>query len=71
MEVCSYSCCSDLQKKKKKFLSARGSASNAEVAGDTCSIPGSERSSGGGHGNPSVALPGESDGHRSLAGYRP
>ena len=38
-------------------------------AGDTGSIPGSERSPGGGHGNP--LLPGESHGQRSLAGYNP
>ena len=33
-------------------------------------IPGSGRSSGGGHGNP-VFLPGESPIQRSLAGYSP
>ena len=34
------------------------------------SIPGAGRSLGGGHGTP-VFLPGESQGPRSLAGYRP
>ena len=35
-------------------------------------IPGSGRSPGGGHGNPTpVFLPGESRGQRSLAGYSP
>ena len=39
---------------------------------DTGSVPGSERSPGGGHGNPTpVFLPGESHGQRSLAGYSP
>ena len=37
---------------------------------DTGSIPGSGRSSGGGHGTP-VFLPGESYGQRSLASYSP
>ena len=40
------------------------------TAGDLGSIPGSGRSSGGGHGNP-VFLPGEFHGQRSLAGYSP
>ena len=37
---------------------------------DMGSIPGSGRSSGGGHGNPvQYSLPGESHGQRSLASY--
>ena len=42
-------------------------------AGDVGSIPGLERSSGGGHGNPLQYsfLPGESHGQSSLAGYSP
>ena len=40
------------------------------TAGDLGSIPGSGRSSGGGHGNP-VFLPGEFHGQRSLVGYSP
>ena len=39
---------------------------------DAGSIPGSGRSPGGGHGNPTpVFLPGESHRQRSLAGYSP
>ena len=44
-----------------------------EVTGDirdVGSIPGSERSPGGGHGNP-IFLPRESHGQKSLAGYSP
>ena len=41
-------------------------------AGDVGSIPGSERSPGGGNGNPlPVFLPGKSHGPRSLVGYSP
>ena len=43
-------------------------------AGDTRDsglIPGSERSPGGGNGNPLQFLPGESHGQRSLVGYSP
>ena len=40
-------------------------------AGDKGLILGSGRSPGGGHGNPSVFLPGESHGQRSLVGYGP
>ena len=40
-------------------------------AGDVGSIPGSGRSAGGGHGQPTlVVLPGESHGQRSLAGCK-
>ena len=35
------------------------------------SIPGLDRSPGGGNGNPPVFLPGEFHGQRSLAGYGP
>ena len=41
-------------------------------AGDLGSIPGSERSSGGGNGNLfQYSCPGKSHGQRSLAGYSP
>ena len=48
-------------------LAVNNPAANAGDAGDSGSIPGSGRSSGGGHGKP-VFLPGESYGQRSLAG---
>ena len=58
-----------IKNKKKSFSVLKDlSASNAKVAGDTCSNPGLGRSSGEGHGNPSLVLPGESHGQRSLAG---
>ena len=45
---------------------------NAGGARDVGSIPGSGRSPGGGHGNPTpVCLPGESHGERSLVDYSP
>ena len=45
---------------------------NAEDAGDTGSIPGSERSPGGANSNPlQYFLPGKFRGQRSLAGYSP
>ena len=47
------------------------SACSAGATGDTSSIPGSERSPGGGHGNPPSILPGESRGQRNLEGYSP
>ena len=47
------------------WLSSKESACNE---GDLGLMPGSGRSSGGGHGNP-VFLPGESHGQRSLVGY--
>ena len=34
------------------WLSSKESACNVGVSGDTGSVPGLERSSGGGHGNP-------------------
>ena len=46
--------------------SGKESACNAEESG---SIPGSGQSLGGGHGNHSSILSGESYGQRSLAGY--
>ena len=53
------------------WLSSKESACNAEDAGDQSLIPGSGRSPEGGHGKPLQALPGESHGQRTLAGYRP
>ena len=44
---------------------------NTGDARDTGSIPGFERSPGGGYGNPLQFLPGESYGQRSLDGYSP
>ena len=45
---------------------------NAGDIGDMGSIPGSGRSPGDGHWQPTpVFLPGESHGQRSLAGYSP
>ena len=53
-------------------LVVKNSPANAGDIGDSGSIPGSGRSSGGGHCNPTpVFLPGESHGQRSLAGYGP
>ena len=50
---------------------SEGKAS-AHNAGDPGSIPGSGRSPGEGHGNPTpVFLPGESHGQRSLVGILP
>ena len=46
-------------------------SANARDIRDTGSIPGLERSPGGGHGNPLEFLPGESYGQRSLEGYSP
>ena len=46
-------------------------SANAKDIRDTGSIPGLERSPGGGHGNPLEFLPGESYGQRSLEGYSP
>ena len=51
--------------------SGKASACNAGDVRDSGSIPGSGRSSGEGNGNPSVFLPGESHGQRSLTGYSP
>ena len=45
---------------------------NARNIRDTCSIPGSGRSPGGGHGQPTpVFLPEESHRQRRLVGYSP
>ena len=55
-----------------QWLSSKESARDAEDTRDTDSIPGSGRSSGGGHDNPlPVFLPGESHGQMSLEGYSP
>ena len=55
-----------------QWLSSKESACDAEDTRDTDSIPGSGRSSGGGHDNPlPVFLPGESHGQMSLEGYSP
>ena len=43
----------------------------AEDARDVGSISGSGRSLGAGHDNPTVFLPGEFQGQRSLTGYSP
>ena len=51
--------------------SGKASACNAGDVRDSGSIPGSGRSSGEGNGNPSVFLPGESHGQRSLVDDRP
>ena len=51
-------------------LVVKNPAANARDTRKTGSIPWSERSPGGGNGNP-VSLPGQSHGQRSLAGYSP
>ena len=54
------------------WLSSKESACNAGDTGDSGSIPGSERSPGGGHGNSLAGvLAGESHGRRSLVGCSP
>ena len=54
------------------WLSCKESAWSAGVLGDTGSIPGSKRSSGGGHGKPlQVFLSGESHGQQRLMSYSP
>ena len=54
------------------FPSSSDSKASAYNAGDTGSIPGSGRSPGGRAWQLTpVLLPGESHGHRSLAGYGP
>ena len=59
-----------------KFSSfAGGFPGGSEVKASACNmgdpglIPGSGRSPGEGNGNPLQYLPGESHGHRNLAGY--
>ena len=48
------------------------SLANAGAIRGAGSTPGLGKSPGGGHGKPTpVFLPGESHGHRSLAGYSP
>ena len=44
---------------------------NSGDGGDVGLIPGSERSPGGGNGNPFLSLPREFNGQRSMMGYRP
>ena len=50
-------------------LTVKNLPANAGDIRDVGSIPGPERSPGGGHGN--ALLPGESHGQKSLAGYSP
>ena len=53
-------------------LVVKNPPANAGDIRDVCSIPGSGRSPGGGHGQPTpVFLPEKSHGQRSLAGYSP
>ena len=55
-----------------RWRSARESACNAGVTGDSGSISGSGSSPGGGHDYPApVFLPGKSQGQKNLAGYSP
>ena len=51
-------------------LMVKNPPANAGDIRDVGSIPGLERSSGGGHGNP-VFMAGESHGQRRLVGYSP
>ena len=51
-------------------LDVKNPPANAGDIRDVCSIPGSGRSPGGGHGNPLHIL-GESHGQRSLEGCSP
>ena len=44
---------------------------SAEDTGDVGLMPQSGRSPRGGHGNPSISLPGESDGQKNLVVYSP
>ena len=55
------------------MLVVKNPPANAGDIRDAGSVPGSERSLGGGHGNPLQysCLDGESHGQRSLAGYSP
>ena len=53
-------------------LVVKNPLANAEDIRDAGLIPGLVRSSGGGHGKPTlVFLPGDSHEQRSLVGYRP
>ena len=55
-----------------QWLSGKESACNAGAAGDVFLIPGSERSPGGGHGNPLRSSCLENPhGQRGLGGYSP
>ena len=51
------------------MLVVKNTPASTGVLRDVGSIPGVERSPGGRHSNP--LLPGESQGQRNLAGYRP
>ena len=51
------------------FLSGSGVRNLPANAGDSASIPGSERSPGGGNGYLLVFLPGKSHGQSNPAGY--
>ena len=53
------------------WLNGKESAYHAGATVDVGSIPRSRRSSGGGHSNLLIFLPGESHGQRSLMGYDP
>ena len=58
--------------KKADSVVVRNPPANVGDIRDSGSNPGSGRSSGGGHGNPTpVSLPGESHEQRILAGYSP
>ena len=60
-----------IQGSSQVALVVKNSPSNAEDVRDVDSISGSGQLLGGGHGNHSSILPGESYGQRSLAGYSP
>ena len=61
-----------LQSHSQVALVIKNLTASAGDMRDMSSIPGSGRSSGGGHGNPTpVSLPGESHEQRILAGYSP
>ena len=61
-----------VQRAFQMVLVVKNPPANAGDIRDLCSIPGSGRSPGGGHGQPTpVFLPEKSHGQRSLAGYSP
>ena len=62
----------EAEKASQVVLVVKNPPAKAGDVRDLSSIPGSGRSPGGGHGNPSpVFLPRESHGQRSLVGYSP
>ena len=61
----------NIDKTSQVVLVVKNLPANAEDVKDVGSIPGLERSPGGGHGNTPVFLPGESHGQTSQAGYCP